>query len=174
MKRCDALQASVRDARQELSGVEEQLARAVSACSEAESKFEKSLECELSLRSHIAALETAMVESASSSKYELAQLQQLYMSYQSSSVDDTQKLLDERSELSSLLQSLRTQLDICKASALEERQKLRDERFDIGCLLAAESEKCEILEARVLCLEGQLAESVAMLSNSQPQAEAFK
>jgi DNA gyrase/topoisomerase IV subunit A len=115
-----------------------------------------------------------MVESDSSSKYELAQLQQLYMSYQSSSVDDTQKLLDERSELSSLLQSLRTQLDICKASALEERQKLRDERFDIGCLLAAESEKCEILEARVLCLEGQLAESVAMFSNSQPQAEAFK
>jgi hypothetical protein len=126
------------------------------------------------MRSHIAALETALVEVAASNKYELAELQQSYIAHQASSSDDTQKLLDERSELSSLLQSLRAQLDICKASALEERQKMRDERFDIGCLLAAESEKCEILEARVLCLERQLAESVAIFSNSQPQAEALK
>ena len=67
-----------------------------------------------------------------------------------------------------LIESLRVQLDKCKASALEERQKLRDERFDIGCLLAAESEKCEILEVKVRSLEErirQLEEELAEKRN---------
>jgi hypothetical protein len=76
-------------------------------------------------------------------------------------------LLDERAELSSLLENLRIQLEKCKASALEERQKWRDERFDIGCLLAAESEKCEILEVKVRSLEQHLSVCMATCSESQ-------
>ena len=97
-----------------------------------------------------------MSESFFSHRDEILRIQESYQCFKASSVDSSQRLVSERSELSSLLESLRVQLDKCKASALEERQKLRDERFDIGCLLAAESEKCEILEVKVRSLEERI------------------
>ena len=117
----------------------------------------------------IAALETAMAVVSSSFKDEHDKMQELLISCKAASFDDSQRLLAERAELSSLLDSLRSQLDKCKESAVEERKKLRDERFDIGCLLAAESEKCANFELKVRYLEQQLSESIAMLSVCQQQ-----
>jgi len=139
----------------------------VSARQEAEARLNHSVESESALRAHVVALETAMAVTADESKAELVKLQQVLFECKELALFDRQKLLDERSELSSLLESLRSQLDKCKSSALEERQKLLDERFDIGCLLAAESEKCEIFEVKVLSLEHQLSESITMYSKCQ-------
>jgi hypothetical protein len=119
-----------------------------------------SVESESALRAHVVALETAMAVTSAESKAEFVKLQE-------ASYFDQQKLLDERSELSALLESVRSQLDKCKSSALEERQKLLDERFDIGCLLAAESEKCENFEVKVLSLEHQLSDSLTLYSKCQ-------
>jgi chromosome segregation ATPase len=74
MQRCDALQASLRDARQELGGVEEQLARAVSAGQDVESRLQKCVESESALRSHVAALETAIAATAAEQAELRAQL----------------------------------------------------------------------------------------------------
>jgi hypothetical protein len=121
-------------------------------------------ESECALRAQVAALETALNVTNICSKQQIEELQFFITSFESNSLHDTQKLLLERSELSSLLESIRSQLDLCKSRALEDRLKLRDELFDIGCLLAAESEKCEILEAKVHSLEEQLSEYKAVRS----------
>jgi hypothetical protein len=141
----------------------------VSAGQDLESRLQTSFESESALRSNVAALETAMSVISLSFKDEHDKMQELFISYKAASYDDTQRLLAERAELSSLLDSLRSQLDKCKESAVEERRKLRDERFDIGCLLAAESEKCANFELKVRSLEQQLSESIAMHSLCQQQ-----
>jgi chromosome segregation ATPase len=146
----------------------------VSAGQEAESRLQKCCDSESDLRSEVAALQVLLSSSSSSFEQERTRLEQLYFSCKAASVDCTNKLLSERAELSSLLESLRCQLDKCKASALEERQRLRNERFDMGCLLAAESEKlaietekCAHFELRVRSLEQQLSDFMTMHSHAR-------